>query len=104
MSNHTVTLLKNPGCGPCIATNSSFEKKLIGTGLAIIARDMSVDDDAHALATETLGYMRAPVIVVHDADGTIVDHWSGLNPAKIATWADELIAESTNAPALLAAA
>jgi glutaredoxin-like protein NrdH len=48
--------------------------------------DMSKDADALALA-KSLGFMQAPVVVVRDAAGAIVDKWSGFRPEKIAEYA-----------------
>ena len=44
--------------------------------------DVGVDADALEF-TKGLGYMQAPVLVIRDQDGGIVDSWSGFNPDKL---------------------
>lgn len=95
MSHVTVTLMKSPGCGGCIATDSTFKTKLKGTGIDIERVDMTQDAEAYALAKDTLGYMAAPVTVVRDSDGTIVDHWGGVKVDKITEWAGKLIEQAS---------
>jgi glutaredoxin len=95
MSTHTITVMKTPGCGACIATASTFEKNLRGTGLTIDKVDMSQDEDAMHLAKDVLGYGAAPVVIVRDAAGEIVDHWNLLNLAKVAEWSTTLKSEQS---------
>lgn len=75
----TVELLSKPACVQCNMTKRSFDKN----GLEYSVTDLVQDANALALAKE-LGHMSAPVVLVKDADGTIVDHWSGFQPEKIA--------------------
>jgi glutaredoxin len=93
MTTHTIAILKTPGCGACIATATTFDKRLKGTDIVIDKIDMSTDEAALDLAKNTLGYSAAPVIVVRDAAGTIVDHWNGINMIKIGFWSEQLISE-----------
>lgn len=95
MSAHTITLMKTPGCGACIATATTFATRLKGTDLAVEKIDMTEDEAAFDLAKNVLGYSAAPVIVVRDEDGEIVDHWGGINMAKISHWSAQLLAENT---------
>lgn len=50
--------------------------------------DISQDAQAREFV-RGLGFMRAPVLVVTDADGTILDKWSGFNPGKIDEWSEK---------------
>jgi glutaredoxin len=93
MTTHTIAILKTPGCGACIATSTTFDKRLKGTDIVIEKIDMSTDEAALDLAKNILGYSAAPVIVVRDAAGTIVDHWNGINMIKIGFWSEQLISE-----------
>lgn len=99
--SHTVTLMKNPSCGPCIATNRAFESKLKASEQGIETVDLSQDVEAHELAI-TLGHRSAPVVVVRDSDGIIVDHWAGLRLDKVDQWSKTLITEQSRVRELVA--
>jgi glutaredoxin-like protein NrdH len=45
--------------------------------------DLTTDADAHAFVTGELGYMSAPVTVVFDEIGHVMDHWDGFRPDRI---------------------
>lgn len=74
----TIELLSKPSCVQCTASKRAFDNN----GLEYSIIDMTQDEQALATA-KGLGYMAAPVIVVRDSEGTIVDHFSGFNPEKI---------------------
>jgi glutaredoxin-like protein NrdH len=75
----TVTIYTKPsGCFGCAKTKQKFFE----AGLSFHEVDVTTNQAALEYITEELGYSQVPV-VVYDRDGT-EDHWSGLNPAKIA--------------------
>lgn len=47
--------------------------------------DMSADADALALA-KSFGFMQAPVVIIRNEEGAIVDKWAGFRPEKIAQY------------------
>jgi glutaredoxin-like protein NrdH len=74
-------LLSKPACVQCTATKRTFDSK----GAEYKTTDLTQDADALAEA-KGLGYMAAPVVLVRDAVGNLVDHWSGFRPEKIAQY------------------
>jgi glutaredoxin-like protein NrdH len=75
----TVTIYTKPvGCFGCTKTKQKFT----AAGVAFTEVDVTANQAAFEYITEELGYSQVPV-VVYDKDDT-EDHWSGLNPAKIA--------------------
>jgi glutaredoxin-like protein NrdH len=75
----TVTIYTKPaGCFGCTKTRQKFAE----AGVAFTEVDVTANAAAFEYITEELGYSQAPV-VVYDKDGS-EDHWSGLNPDKIA--------------------
>jgi glutaredoxin-like protein NrdH len=78
----TVELLSKPACMQCDATDLTLSEGKI----EFTKRDMTTDKEALALA-KSFGFMQAPVVVVRDAAGAIIDKWSGFRPEKIAALA-----------------
>lgn len=75
----TVTIYTKPaGCFGCTKTKQKFTD----AGIAFTEVDVASNPAAFEYITEELGYSQVPV-VVYDKDNT-EDHWSGLNPDKIA--------------------
>lgn len=77
----TVELLSKPACMQCDATYMTLE----GMNVEFTSKDMTQDADALALA-KSFGFMSAPVVIVRDEAGEIVDKWSGFRPEKIAQY------------------
>lgn len=73
-----ITLLSKPACMQCDATKITFED----SDVTYTEIDMSEDAEALALA-KSLGFKQAPVILVHDEAGNLIDKWSGFQPNKI---------------------
>lgn len=80
----TVTLFSKKPCVQCDAT----VRKLDADGVEYSKED--IYEEKNLEIVKQLGYMAAPVVIVRDSEGTIVNHWSGFNPAKIAELAPEL--------------
>ena len=78
----TITLLSKPACVQCTATKRNLDSNSL---------EHETDDIyAHMDIIAELGYMSAPVVLVKDADGTLVVHWSGFRPDKIEALASEV--------------
>lgn len=78
----TITLLSKPACGQCVATKLDLDKKGVSFETDNIYNHMDTVAD--------LGYMSAPVVLVRDEKGDIVDSWSGFRTEKISELADKL--------------
>lgn len=74
----TVYSLPTARCVACRATEISLRRK------GIEAKKVMVDTDEVAMDyIKSLGYAAAPVVVITDDDGLVVDSWSGFSEAKI---------------------
>lgn len=82
----TITVYSKPACVQCTATYRQFDKK----GAEYSTVDISVDQTSRDIVM-SLGHMQAPVVVVTDEAGSIVDHWSGFRPDKINAHAAQLV-------------
>jgi glutaredoxin-like protein NrdH len=69
---------KATGCFGCAKTKQKFTD----AGIAFHEVDLTTSPAAFEYITEELGYSQVPV-VVYDKESS-EDHWSGLNPDKIA--------------------
>lgn len=67
-----VTVLTQPGCQPCLAT----ERRLKKIGIPFEMRDVSTDPEAMALAIGT-GEKITPIVIYGE------EVWSGYRPDKI---------------------
>lgn len=74
----TVTVFTKPSCVQCTATYRALKKD----GIPHQSVDLTVDETALD-QMKALGFQQAPVVVHTDADGNVVDSWSGFNPTKI---------------------
>lgn len=75
----TVELYSKPACVQCTQSKKTLEK----LGVEFIESNVVSDEAAYDFVTKTLGYKAAPVLVVKDADGNVVEHWSGFEPEKL---------------------
>lgn len=83
----TITVCSQPSCVQCTATYRWLDRH----GLPYEVIDVSADLVALA-EVQALGYLRAPVVIVRDANGEVADHWSGFNPDRIDSLARTLVA------------
>ena len=74
----TIELLSKPSCVQCSASKRALDK----AGLEYTVTDMVETPEALELA-KGLGHLQAPVLLVRDSLGTIIDHFSGFQPEKI---------------------
>lgn len=74
----TVTLYTAPRCTDCTAAASTMDKKGITYApVSLSASPASLD------YVKSLGHQRAPVTVIHDEHGAVLDHWAGYRPDKL---------------------
>ena len=74
----TVTLYTAPRCTDCTAAAQAMDRKRIPYApISLAAVPSSLD------YVKGLGHQRAPVTVVQDDHGTVLDHWSGYRPDKL---------------------
>lgn len=66
-----------PKCYSCDSTKKWLNKE----GLEYTVLDLTSDESIEF--AKNLGHQQAPVVVICDDSGTIIDHWSGFNPGKI---------------------
>lgn len=69
---------KAAGCFGCAKTRQKFTD----AGLAFVEVDVTTNPAAFEYITEELGYSQVPVVVYGKESSE--DHWSGLDPARIA--------------------
>lgn len=72
-----VKVITRPSCQPCKATLRKFGSY----DLTIV--DSAINHDEAISLAASVGYASAPVVLVYDQEGTIIDHWSGFNPDRI---------------------
>lgn len=72
-----ITVYTKPACVQCNATYKALDKQ----GLEYRIVDLSRDEEARDYVMG-LGYLQAPVVIVHDA-GVPTRHWSGFRPDNI---------------------
>lgn len=80
----TITILSKPSCVQCNATYRKFD----AVDLEYVIED--IYDEENLATVQTLKYMAAPVVLLRDEEGAILDHWSGFNPTKITEVASRL--------------
>lgn len=90
-ASFSLLVLTKPDCVQCSSTYRSLGKKK----LAYSSVDISLPERAgwHAKAKD-LGYMQAPVVLVLDLEGNIIDHWSGFRPDKLEEYSEKAKAET----------
>lgn len=79
----TITVLSKSNCVQCDATKRNLDNADVDYEVGDIYSDENLN-----LVTE-LGYKAAPVVIIRDAEGSILDHWSGFNPTKITELASQ---------------
>lgn len=83
-STVTITVLSKPNCVQCSATYRKLDAEKL---------DYEVEDvyaEENMVTIQTLKHMSAPVVLVRDESGSIIDHWAGFNPTKITEVASRL--------------
>lgn len=73
-----VTVYSKPLCVQCDATKRALNKQ--GSEYDVI----DLTEDASALEkVKELGFAQAPVVVVSDESGSVLESWSGFVPGKV---------------------
>jgi glutaredoxin-like protein NrdH len=72
------TVYSLPDCVQCKATKLYLEKQ----GVEYDEVMLTQDNDGWELATKILGYKSAPVVVIRDDSGTIMEHWEWFQSRK----------------------
>lgn len=73
-----ITVYSKPRCPQCTATYRKLKS------LSADHDSVDVSQDPEALSfIRSLGYSQAPVVVVRDAQGSVIRHWSGFRPDMI---------------------
>lgn len=80
-----LTVYSKPACVQCNGTYRHLDKK----GVAYDKVDMSQDPEALEQA-RALGHMQAPVGIVKDAEGQIIEHWAGYRPDMLDKYVPQL--------------
>lgn len=76
-----ITVYSTPNCAQCRMTKHILERD----GINYTPVDLTTDLDAHRFVTRDLGYKAAPVVYAIYPDGH-TEHWSGLQPARLANY------------------
>ena len=74
----TIELYSKPACIQCNQSKKTLDK----LGLSYIVTDVTEDPNALDFVV-SLGFRAAPVLIIKDADGNILDKWAGFNPEKL---------------------
>ncbi len=88
----TLTIYSKPNCVQCTGTLRHLESKKNDAGEKLAANkdfdyiDATKDMEAFDFIANTLGTRQMPVGVARDADGNVLDHWTGFNPDKLDEW------------------
>lgn len=69
-----VTIYTKPNCQPCRATKRTLDR------IGVEYDELPADEHTDVLAP--LGHLVAPVVVVTDPTGAVVDSWGGFSPDK----------------------
>lgn len=77
-----ITVYSKPDCVQCDWTYKILDKADAEYG----SLDITEDEDAMQVV-KGLNYLAAPVVVIRDDAGEMVDHWKGFQPDKIKQYA-----------------
>lgn len=75
----TIELYSKPSCIQCTQSAKTLDK----LGLSYTKTDVTVDETAYNFVTGELGYKAAPVLVIKDETGKVVNHWAGFQPDRL---------------------
>ena len=74
----SITVYSKPRCQQCTATKRKLDAFAVLYTAVDVTRDIAAMDYIRGL-----GYQQAPVVVVRDNSGGVIDHWSGFRPDRI---------------------
>lgn len=73
----TIDFYSKEQCVQCTATKRQMDKKEIQYNYKHAL------EESNYSFIKGLGHQQAPVVVVRDSDGNVVDHWSGHRPDRV---------------------
>ena len=79
----TITVHTTPACPQCITTKRFLDRRQA----QYVTVDLAANETARTYVMDTLGHKSAPVVVIQDEDGNVMDHWSGFHPDLLAKYA-----------------
>lgn len=85
----TITVYSRPPelCRACWATERRLNARKVSYTKVLVD-----EDDSAKEFVATMGYTQAPVVVVTDERGAVVDHWSGFSEKKIESLLKQAVA------------
>jgi hypothetical protein len=80
--------LHHPGCTLCPRLLKKMDELIPGQYDVVSLAD---DATAKALVVDQLGHLQAPVTIVTDEDGSIVDHWGRISIDRLREYQLQLV-------------
>lgn len=92
MQNQLI-VLSRPDCVQCNMTYRGLAKKKIPYRSLDMSNEADLAEGGQILRAEAhkLGYLQAPIILVKNADGETLAHWSGFRPDKLEEYKSSLL-------------
>ena len=79
----TITVHTTPACPQCITTKRFLDRRQA----KYVTVDLAANETARAYVMDTLGHKSAPVVVIQDEDGNVMDSFNGFRPDLLAKYA-----------------
>lgn len=79
----TITVHTTPSCPQCITTKRFLDRRQA----QYVTVDLAANATARAYVMDELGYKAAPVVVIQDEDGNVIQHFAGFHPDLLAKYA-----------------
>lgn len=78
MNIMTIELYSKPACIQCNQSKKTLDK----LGLEYSVTDVTEDPQAYEFVV-SLGFRAAPVLIIKDSEGNVLDQWAGFQPEKL---------------------
>ena len=79
----TITVHTTPACPQCIPTKRFLDRRQA----QYVNVHLPANETARAYVMDTLGHKSAPVVVIQDEDGNVIQHFAGFRPDLLAKYA-----------------
>lgn len=79
----TITVHTTPACPQCITTKRFLDRRQA----QYVTVDLATNETARAYVMDELGHKAAPVVVIQDEDGNVMDSFNGFRPDLLAKYA-----------------